>query len=91
MNGCGNYAGNIKSSDGIIYYVEKDMQTLTACKNGEITWKTNIIKPCGKPFVGKPEIRYIQLKNDTLNLVYGKHSFASVDCINGKTMCLGSD
>ena len=52
----------IKSSDGIIYYVEKDLQTLTAYENGKVKWKTNIIENHGKPSVGKPEIRFVQLK-----------------------------
>ncbi len=81
----------IKSSDGIIYYVEKDMQTLTAYKNGKVKWKTNIIETCGKPSVGKSEIRFIRLKNGKINLIFGKHNSASVDTVNGKTTNLGSD
>jgi hypothetical protein len=37
----------IKSNDGIIYYVEKDMQTLTAYKNGEVTGKRISLKLVG--------------------------------------------
>lgn len=81
----------IKSSNGIIYYVEKDLQTITAYENGKVKWKTNIIRTCGKPSVGKPEIRFIRLKNGEINLTYGKHNFANVDISSGNITNLGSD
>ena len=81
----------IESKNGIIYYVEKDKKTLTAYENEKIKWQTNIIEICGQPAVGQPEIRYVKLDNDTLSIVFGKHSLVSVDISNGKTTYLGAD
>jgi hypothetical protein len=78
-------------SDNVIYYIEKDMQTLSAYINGKLKWKTNIISVCGKPGVGKSEIRVIKLRVDKLSVVFGKHSFAEVDINTGKTEYIGSD
>jgi len=83
------FRGIIKND--VIYYVEKDMQTLSAYYNGKPKWKTNIIAICGKPYIGKPEIRVIKLKTDKMFVVFGKHSFAEVDLSTGKTKYLGSD
>ncbi|MFI2741266.1 hypothetical protein ACG2LH_00890 [Zhouia sp. PK063] len=81
----------IKSNDEIIYYVEKDLQTLTAYENGKVKWKTNIIGTCGEPSVGKSEIRFIRLNNGTINLIFGKHNFANVNITDGKINDSGSD
>lgn len=78
-------------NNGITYFVENDLQTLSAHENGKLKWKTNIISVCGKPSVGKPEIRLIKYKGDKLLLVYGYQSFAEVKIINGKTKFIGSD
>jgi hypothetical protein len=78
-------------SDNVIYYIEKDMQTLSAYINGKLKWETNIISVCGKPGVGKSEIRVIKLRVDKLSVVFGKHSFAEVDINTGKTEYIGSD
>ncbi|MGL3002099.1 hypothetical protein [Flavobacterium sp. RSSB_23] len=78
-------------SDNVIYYIEKDMQTLSAYTNGKLKWKTNIISVCGKPNIGKSEIRVIKLRVNKLSVVYGKHSFAEVDINTGKTQNIGSD
>jgi len=78
-------------SNSIIYYIEKDFQTLSAYENGKLKWQTNIISVCGKPSVGKSEIRVVKPKTDKLFIVFGKHSFAEVDISNGKTTFWGSD
>ena len=78
-------------SDDIIYYVEKDKQTLTAYKAGGIKWQVNIIKICGKPVVGQPEIRYIELNKNKIEVAFGKHDFANINIQDGKTTYLGSD
>ena len=78
-------------SDNVIYYIEKDMQTLSAYTNRKLKWKTNVISVCGKPGVGKSEIRVIKLSLDKLSVVFGKHSFAEVDIYTGKTQYIGSD
>ena len=77
--------------DEIIYYVEKDLQTLSAYKNNKLKWQTNIISFCGKPTVGKSEIRYLKFKTNKLFIVFGKHSFAEVEIVDGKTKFIGSD
>lgn len=78
-------------SNGVVYFIEKDNQTLSAYEDGKLKWQTNIISVCGKPSVGKPEIRVIKPKAEKLLIVFGKHSFAEVDTNNGKTKFLGSD
>ena len=81
----------IKAGDGIIYLIEKDRQTLTAYDKIEIKWTVNIIKACGEPEVGKPEVRYIKLTEDKIEITFGKHDFASVDIKDGKVKYLGAD
>ena len=78
-------------SNNIIYFVEKDLQTISSYKNNKLIWQTNVISICGKPKVGKPEIRYIGLNKNKLLVVIGKHNFAEVDIKNGKTKLVGSD
>ena len=78
-------------SNNLIYFVEKDLQTISAYKKNKLKWQTNVISICGKPKVGKPEIRYIGLNKNKLLVVIGKHNFAEVDIKNGKTKLVGSD
>ena len=75
----------------IIYFVENNLQTVSAYENGKLKWETNIIAVCGKPEVGKSEIRYVKLEEDKLVIVFGKHSFAEVNKNTGKTKFIGSD
>jgi hypothetical protein len=82
----------IKADNGIVYFVEKGGQTLTAYDNrNNVKWTTDILETCHKPAVGKPEIRYIKLTTDKVEITFGKHDFASVDIVNGKVKCLGAD
>ncbi|MBC7438414.1 MAG: hypothetical protein H7250_00310 [Flavobacterium sp.] len=76
-----------------IYFIEKDMQTLSAYEKGKLKWKTNIIAVCGEPKVGKSEIRFLKFneKTRTISVVFGKHSFAEVEIRNGNTKFLGAD
>lgn len=78
-------------SNNVIYFIEKDLQTISSYKNNKLIWQTNVISICGKPKVGKPEIRYIGLNKNKLLVVIGKHNFAEVDIKNGKTKLVGSD
>ena len=78
-------------SNKIIYFVEKDLQNVSAYKNGKKIWRTNVISVCGKPNVGKSEIRVIKLKADKLIITYGKHNFAKVDIISGRAKFWGAD
>ena len=74
-----------------IYYVEKNNQTISAYLNGMIKWKINVIKEFGKPKVGKPEIRFIELKKNIIFVTFGKHSFAEINASNGKAKFIGVD
>jgi hypothetical protein len=78
-------------SKKVIYFVENDLQTISAYKNGKLDWKTNVISVCGKPTSGKSEIRYIKLEENKLLITYGKHSYAEVNTENGKAKFLGED
>jgi len=81
----------IKADNGIIFLVEKDGQTLTAYDKDEIKWTVNIIRACGKPKVGKPEVRHIKLTEDKIQITFGTHDFASVDVKDGKVKYLDAD
>lgn len=76
--------------DKIIYFIERDLQTVSAYKNTKLIWQTNVISVCGKPSIGESEIRYIKYESNKLFIIFGKHSFAEID-INGKTTFIGSD
>ena len=75
----------------IIYFAESDLQTISAYRNNKLIWQTNVISVCGKPSVGKSEIRYIKYASNKLFVVFGKHSFAEIDISDGKTEFMGSD
>jgi hypothetical protein len=81
----------IESSTKNIFYVDESMQTLIAFQNGQVKWRADIIKTCGKPFVGQPSIRYIKLDQGKIFVAFGKHNFANVDSVTGKITCLGAD
>ena len=78
-------------SGKVIYFVENDLQTISAYRNGKLKWKTNIISVCVKPSVGKSEIRYVKLEAGKLFVTYGKHSYAEVETGNGNAKFLGED
>lgn len=75
----------------VVYFVENDLQIISAYRNGKLQWKTNIISVCGEPGVGKSEIRYLKLEAGKLFVTYGKHRFAEVDTGNGNAKFLGED
>lgn len=50
-----------------------------------------VISECGKPFVGKPEIRDLTVDEKKVRITYGKHDFAEIDITSDKLRCLGSD
>lgn len=78
------------STDGS-YLLGKDKQTLSFYKKGKLKWKANVIKACGIPKVGKPEVREIKLNGDVIKVTFGKHNFAEVKIDTGEVNCLGSD
>jgi hypothetical protein len=77
--------------NNIIYYVENDLQTISAYKNSKLKWQTNVISVCGKPKVGDPQIRYVGYNTNKLLIVMGKHNFAEIDVNSGITTLVGSD
>ncbi len=77
--------------NGIIYFVEENLQTISAYKNNELVWQTNVITICGKPKVGEPKIRYFRYESEKLFVIVGKHQHAEVDAINGKASFFGAD
>ena len=81
----------IKGENGIVFFVERDGQTLTAYTGDKKKWVVNIIKICGEPAVGKSEIRYLKLTESKIEIIFGKHSYASVDIENGRVKYLGAD
>jgi hypothetical protein len=80
----------IESESKVLYYVESDMQTITAFQRGLVKWKVNI-STCGKPEVGEPIIRCIKLINDKILVTYGRDNYAEVNINTGKAHFLGSD
>lgn len=77
--------------NGTLYFVEKDLQTISAYKSNKMLWQTNFLNACDKPKVGEPQIRYIGFKSGKLLVVIGKHDFAEINIQNGKTELIGSD
>lgn len=79
----------------ITYYVEKDLQNVTAYRKDKQIWTTSVISNCEVSNIDyygrKYEIRYIKLEKDKLLIVYGKQNYAEIDLTTGKTECLGSD
>jgi hypothetical protein len=81
----------IETDKGIVYIVDDSLKVISAYDDSILLWKVDIIAECGKPNIGRPEIRYIKLDKDTINVVFGKHDFASVFTKNGKAQWLGAD
>lgn len=75
--------------NNIIYYVENDLQTISAYKRSKLKWQTNVISVCGKPKLGNPEIRYVGYNANKLLIVMGKHNFAEIDINSGLTKLVG--
>ncbi|WP_433832283.1 hypothetical protein [Flavobacterium anhuiense] len=77
--------------NNVIYFVEEDLQTISAYKNNKLLWQTNVITVCGKPKVGESKIRYFKYKPEKLFVIMGKHNYAEVALIDGKTAFTGAD
>lgn len=73
----------IETPTGKSYIVDKDSQNLTAFYDKKVLWTTNINKHFPVPIPGKNSIRSIQLQNDCIFLIYGKHCFVKIDTLNG--------
>lgn len=75
--------------NNMVYYVENDLQTVSAYKRKKLKWQTNVISVCGKPKKGEPEIRYVGYNSNKLLIVIGKHNFAEIDVNSGETKFVG--
>ncbi|WP_264554127.1 hypothetical protein [Flavobacterium sp. N2038] len=75
--------------NNIVYYVEDDMQTISAYKRSKLKWQTNVISVCGEPKKGEPQIKYVGYNSDKLLVVIGKHNFAEIDINSGVTTLVG--
>ncbi|TDW48995.1 hypothetical protein EV144_103516 [Flavobacterium sp. 270] len=75
--------------DKMIYYVENDLQTISAYKRSKLKWQTNITSVCGKLKSGEAQIRYMGYNSNKLLVVIGKHNFAEIDIISGETSFVG--
>ncbi|MBB4802029.1 hypothetical protein HNP37_002090 [Flavobacterium nitrogenifigens] len=75
--------------NNIVYYVENDLQTISAYKKSKLKWQTNVVSVCGKPKKGEPEIRYVGYNSNKLIIVMGKHHFAEIDINSGATTIVG--
>ena len=72
--------------------VESDGRTVTALdRDGKAKWSVDVIAECGVPDVGEPVIRDIKIEGTQVRVVFGKHSFASIDIETGQVTFLGSD
>jgi len=78
----------IACKSGMVYYVEQDLQTITAYKAGKVIWRRNVVNKCGLPFEMTPGIRYISLDPRKLFIVYGKHHYTEISVATGKIRCL---
>ncbi|HYG37269.1 MAG TPA: hypothetical protein VD908_01560 [Cytophagales bacterium] len=81
----------IATNAGVDYYLGEDKRTIIALETRETIWVANVIDVCGRPPIGKPEIRNVKLIDKMFEVTYGKHSLARVDIKTGKIECLGSD
>lgn len=75
--------------NNIIYYVENDLQTISAYKRSKLKWQTNVISVCGEPKKGEPEIRYVGYNSNKLLIVIGKHNFVEIDVNSGTSTIVG--
>lgn len=75
----------------ITFYHNKKTNSILALQNKKVKWQYDIISFCGKPTLGKSEIREIGFgyKNNgqKLRVVYGQYSFADIEVETGKIYC----
>ena len=73
------------------YKISGDKTRVLLFKGSKIVKEFEILKKCSDPTVGKPEIRSIKKSKYTVQVVYGKHSYAEIDLATDEIRCLGSD
>jgi methyl coenzyme M reductase beta subunit len=81
------------AASGITVSVDRDGASVTARSSaGAILWHADVLKETGRPSVGFPVVRRIDITaRGTASLVVGKHRFVEVDLKNGKMKMLGED
>jgi hypothetical protein len=77
----------LKQRNDTIYFVDSTLKIVTFYHADSVVWRINVIDSCGVPKVGEPEIRVLYLKDNFVNIVYGKHCYASIRIRNGKLTC----
>ena len=53
--------------------------------------EVDVLGTCGDPEVGGASIRELSAEGKTLTVVYGKHSFATINVESGELTCGGAD
>ena len=77
---------------GTSLYLDDNAQILIAeSKDGKTLWSVDVIKECGVPAVGEPKVRTVTVQKGKVNVVFGKHSFATVDLKSGTIEYQGAD
>jgi len=76
----------IQTVEGIVYYLERDHQTLTGYAKDKILWQVNVVKTCA-PKIPNAEIRYLYLTDGALKIDFGNKSHAEVNVDSGKVNC----
>jgi len=91
------YPGSVVSlkdpQSGFLYYVESNGRRLVAFdKEGAVKWSTDVFD-AGKftPSTGAAVIREMSVRDGTLWITCGKHSWAKVNLKSGKVEFAGSD
>jgi len=80
------------TESGISLQLDDNAQILTAqSKDGKTLWSIDVIKECGVPAVGQPKVRSVTVEKGKVNVVFGKHSFATVDFRSGTIETQGAD
>ena len=73
----------IKTSNGKIYKVGNDLQSLTAFQGEDSLWTTDIGNAFNSTVPGKNEIRSIKLDPNGVLVMFGKHCYIWVDTTKG--------
>jgi hypothetical protein len=81
----------IKTSNGKIYKVGSDFQTLTAFQGDDSLWTTDIGNAFDSTIPGKNEIRSIKTDPNGIMVLFGKHCYVLVDTIKGSITTLECD
>ena len=80
------------TSSGASFEVEPDGRTLVAKGgDGSELFKGDVIAQCGSPAVGSPVVRNIAVNASSLEITFGKHSYATLDLKSRALSCKGSD